>query len=88
MRTPEEETGINFNNPVIQVMHRNLRRDGEEAPFRSRCPFCFNGILFVRRDDETFRLLSMDRCVLCGQAVEYLDIKNGLLHKDDGSKLE
>jgi len=86
MKTQDEETLVNYSNPVVKVVHRNLQRADENSPFRSLCPFCFNGILLVGRDDKDFKLKAQDRCVLCGQAVEYIDMQDGELCLPDGGK--
>jgi uncharacterized protein (DUF983 family) len=39
----------------------------------SDCPFCKEGVLPMMRDTK-LRLLAIDSCTLCGQAVVYSDI--------------
>ena len=66
----------NIGSPVIKVYWKNLcSAGGEPRPFyRRECPFCESGMLLVGRDQETYRLEAHDRCIGCGQLVEYLDI--------------
>lgn len=59
--------------PKIRVKHSALKRQGDSM-YRSHCLMCEDGILAVMRDMKTHRLLSMDRCLFCGQAYEYEDI--------------
>jgi uncharacterized protein (DUF983 family) len=63
----------NFNKPPIHVMHSDLRRTSEETAYRSFCPTCGKGVLFVFRDQTTFRLNRLDRCTYCGQSYIYDD---------------
>lgn len=76
--------GSNINEPILQVNHFELN-PLDERPNRwaSECPKC-SGVLTVARDKDTFELLPFDRCVLCGQRVEYLDIED--MRRKDGSR--
>jgi len=66
----------NINEPVLRVRFYDLIPFSDESSFRSRCPVCEDGVLLVGRDEETPReLLPFDRCVSCGQRVEYMDVK-------------
>ena len=67
-----EEFGFNIGKEMIQVKHSDLKRFGD-SPFRSVCPVCKEGILPVRRDPVTFNLQRLDTCLLCGQAIQYID---------------
>lgn len=69
----EDKAGINLNKPVIHIKHQDLQRDSD-SPFRSTCPICKKGVLLVRRDQCTLKLIGEDRCILCGQAFIYDDI--------------
>lgn len=62
----------NIQKPVVELYHSRLVRVGDSI-YRSECPFCIDGILPVQRDEASGVLLSLDRCVSCGQAVKYLD---------------
>lgn len=74
----------NMNKPPILVYHSNLKRHGQNSRFCSECPFCYEGLLWVVRDQETFRLQESDHCVSCGQRVKYADI--GSLRKLAGEE--
>jgi len=63
----------NIDKEVIVVKHKSLKRCGDSI-YRSQCPVCEDGILLVYRDQKTFELLDVDRCVLCGQKFRYKDI--------------
>lgn len=62
----------NMNQPVLKVKHASLNRCGE-SEFRSECPACKIGILPMHRDED-LKLLKEDRCLLCAQMIEYIDI--------------
>lgn len=72
----------NLGNPAIKVWHQNLVRASDDSPYRSRCPFCSDGILFVSRDQTSLRLSGKDMCSSCGQKVIYRDI--GALRTREG----
>jgi hypothetical protein len=55
------------------LFHADLQRVSDESAYRSRCPFCANGILFGRRDQTTMAMIREDNCVSCAQRVVYLD---------------
>jgi len=57
----------------IHVMHADLKRASEESAYRSICPKCETGILFVSRNQKTFNLVRYDRCIACAQTVIYED---------------
>lgn len=64
----------NIQAPAIRVSHAELERWGEEpGDFKSKCPSCPDGLLLVMRDQKTFALINVDRCVSCGQTVIYTD---------------
>ncbi len=71
----EDLTGINLGNEPLHINHASLARVGNSS-FRSDCPICKEGLLLVKRDQTTLRLLAEDRCILCGQAFIYDDINN------------
>jgi hypothetical protein len=62
----------NLRNPPQHIKHTELRRTGESA-YRSVCPVCGKGVLFVRRDQESLALVNLDGCVICGQTFIYTD---------------
>jgi len=66
--------GWNLHVPPILVRHQDLKRRSEDSNFKSICPICEEGTLFVQRDQRTFRLLPNDMCILCGQSFVYHDI--------------
>ena len=61
----ENVVGANLNNPIIEVKHTNLKRF-DDSGYKSYCPTCEEGILFMRRDQETGHLLENDNCCFCG----------------------
>lgn len=72
-----DKAGINLGNDPIKVKHSELQREGE-SPYRSVCPTCKDGILLMQRNQETFKLLPGDRCILCGQRFIYEEMPNDL----------
>jgi hypothetical protein len=66
----------NIHEEPITVAHADLERATDESIFRSVCPVCKEGLLMVGRDQETFKLVAEDNCILCGQKVVYSDIDN------------
>jgi len=65
--------GVNIHAPVIELRHEDLKRVDEDKPWRSLCPACKVGILAVRRDqNNNYRIMKDDWCLLCGQHVRYL----------------
>ncbi len=74
----------NIDNKPIKIYHKNLERYDEESIFKSICPICENGLLLLARGKETFKLLSHDRCTLCGQIFIYEDINE--LRESDWAK--
>jgi hypothetical protein len=65
--------GQNIHKEPLKVKHSDLKRSNDESAFKSQCPACPDGILLVARRQRTFKLERHDRCVVCGQAVYYLD---------------
>jgi uncharacterized protein (DUF983 family) len=78
-----DDVGINKNEPVIEVNHKDLERASDNSAYRSDCPKCKEGVLLVYRNPKTLVLQEYDRCVLCGQQFKYLDIDE--LRKAEGS---
>lgn len=66
---------VNYDKEPIRVNHADLFREDDNSAYRSSCPRCDLGILFVHRDQETFVLQAEDRCVVCGQKFIYEDIE-------------
>lgn len=63
--------------PCIDVIHFQLTPMSEKAnKWASICPACKAGTLGVGRDRKTLVLQELDRCLLCGQQVRYLDIED------------
>jgi uncharacterized protein (DUF983 family) len=75
MKIPEENlVGKNISAPIKRIRHSELVRVGDSA-YRSECPECGEGVLLVARDPKNnYELSAYDRCVLCGQQFEYVDI--------------
>ena len=69
---PDSKRGANIHAPAIRVSHAQLERWGE-GDFKSKCPSCSDGILLVMRDQATFQLINVDRCIFCGQTFVYTD---------------
>lgn len=70
--------GENVEKEVLRVSHASLTRsDPENSPFKSECPVCKDGVLLVRRDAKSLKLVRDDSCVLCGQRFHYVDEKLG-----------
>jgi uncharacterized protein (DUF983 family) len=67
--------GINIKKPCIKIKHSGLTRYGDSY-YKSSCPACKEGILLVYRNPETLVLERYDRCILCGQQFEYMDIED------------
>ena len=65
--------GVNLQKPVLELNHSKLESSGESL-YRKICPVCKEGVLLVYRDQESFKLVDLDMCILCGQRVKYLDI--------------
>ena len=63
----------NLNTNVMHVNHADLRSVGGSS-YRVCCPKCEIGILLIRRDPKSFKLLALDVCVSCGQHVYFDDI--------------
>ena len=64
----------NIDKPLIRVAHAELERFSGESAYRSKCPVCEGGVLFISRDPEAgFLLMRRDRCVICGQSFYYTD---------------
>jgi len=77
--------GKNIKRPVKKIKHQDLERYGDSI-FKSICPECKEGLLLVRRDSDSSKLLDNDMCVLCGQRFKYIDFpelldKTGLTFK-------
>jgi len=75
MRKQDIEVGCNADKPVREVKHSALERASTESLYRSHCPVCEEGVLLVRRDSKTAKLLAEDNCIRCGQRYKYLDIE-------------
>ena len=75
MNKEDKLVGKNIYKPVMRVKHQELKRISDDSMFKSVCPECKEGILFVRRDQNTSKLLKGDMCCLCGQRVEYIDFQ-------------
>ena len=72
-----EKIQENLKLPPLDLKHKELKRTGDSA-FRSECPHCQVGILFVQRDPTTFKLLKDDCCTYCGRRVIYTDMEENV----------
>ncbi len=79
---PREWEHANINAPILRIPHKKLKRSSNLSVYRSICPACNIGLLFVGRDPKTHILQEHDYCVLCGQRVIYTDIED--LRKSEG----
>ena len=68
------ETNLYSSRSTITLYHRNLLSVGDSM-YRKECPFCSEGMFLIERDQETFILQVIDRCINCGQKVMWEDIK-------------
>jgi predicted RNA-binding Zn-ribbon protein involved in translation (DUF1610 family) len=56
----------------LTVSHADLKRFGDGA-YKSVCPVCDEGVLFIYRDERTLKLTNRDRCTYCAQVIFYTD---------------
>ncbi|HRH68853.1 MAG TPA: hypothetical protein PLB89_05030 [Flavobacteriales bacterium] len=68
-----DKAGMNRDLHVKQVRHADLVRVGN-SPHSSECPSCGDGVLPMRRDFPSGKLMNTDSCLLCGQQFYYTDI--------------
>jgi hypothetical protein len=73
--------GVNINNNIIKLYHSSLKNFNEDSFYRKECPFCDGGVFCVKRNLQTLELEKLDRCLKCGQQVEYLDYEQTLKGK-------
>jgi len=60
----------------ISIKHADLDACTPEIDvFRSDCPICEGGLLLGERAKDSYKLLSEDRCTLCGQRFIYTDME-------------
>lgn len=74
MNDTEKLFGINIEEGLVKVEHKNLERSGGSS-YRSKCPKCKDGTLLLVRHGSGGILSAHDRCILCGQVFQYLDIE-------------
>lgn len=67
------DVGANVNAEPITLSHASLPAASKGSPFHKECPACKKGILLVYRDDKTFMLRNLDRCIYCAQRFIYTD---------------
>jgi len=60
--------------PPLEVKWKELERYTKDSSYRSLCPECRKGPLFIRRDIKTFELLAEDNCAYCGRRFIYTDL--------------
>ncbi len=82
-----DELPVNFTNDPITVHYLKLARAGDGV-LRSHCPFCADGVLLMVRHKEMSQLIDQDRCVSCGQAVVYADLKEAFPPDNNNEKRE
>lgn len=63
----------NLEAPTLLVRHADLPRWNEDSAYKARCPVCKDGPLLIARHPVTLNLLRTDRCLACGQSVQYID---------------
>jgi len=68
----EIAAGANVNAEPITLSHASLPA-AREGSFQKECPVCKKGVLLVYRDDKTFMLRNLDRCIYCAQQFVYTD---------------
>lgn len=68
--------GVNYDRPIIEVKHADLKRLDSDSPHKSICPVCEEGALLMDRHPSTMFLSNKDRCVFCAQLFMYTDIPN------------
>jgi hypothetical protein len=68
-----DECGGNISKPVLELNYFDQKKISTDH-WRVHCPACEDGVLLVRRDQDTFLLSEYDSCILCGQQIRYLDI--------------
>lgn len=71
--TIDKYVGVNIDKPIIEVKQSDLK-PLSGSRFSSQCPSCPEGVLLVRRDQKTLKIVDRDFCCLCGQPVKYLDL--------------
>ena len=67
--------GSNIHKPILEIRHKDLVPYGHSL-YKRICPACKEGLLLVRRNQETMELEPIDICLLCGQTVKYTDFKD------------
>lgn len=67
-------------NNLMEVRHQDLKRADSDSPYVSKCISCNDGVLLMRRNQESGILEILDFCCLCGQAVKYTDVVPGLVY--------
>lgn len=70
----EYNAGENREKPIIDIEWTKLRCANEFTYFKSDCPVCGYGLLFVGRDRNTLELEEHDWCTFCNQRFRYKDI--------------
>lgn len=64
----------------IKVAHADLMRRDSDSPYKSICPVCNEGTLYVHRNPVyPYYLMNTDQCTNCGQKFIYGDIPNNQL---------
>jgi predicted RNA-binding Zn-ribbon protein involved in translation (DUF1610 family) len=71
--TQAKEYLKNIHEPPVEVVHSAMQRCSDESDFKSVCPKCPDGMLLVMRDQKSFQIINVDRCIVCGQQFIYMD---------------
>lgn len=82
-KSVKELAGINIHKDTLTIKHADIKRINGSI-FKGECPVCEMGYLLVQRNQKTFELSDVDRCILCGQKFKYSDIDK--LKKKAGEK--
>ena len=70
-----ERASFNVSLPPLEIKHQSLERV-DDSIFRSKCPHCQEGILFMKRiAPKTLFLSTEDMCTSCGRRFIYTDIE-------------
>jgi hypothetical protein len=73
----EPLVGSNLDKEIIEIKIGDWKKRYEEtgaSAYKRDCPVCKHGTLLMNRDNKTFKLQKLDRCILCGQLFNYVDL--------------
>lgn len=69
--------GINIEKEMVDIEIGDWKKrydETGESAYRRDCPVCKHGTLLMNRDIKTLKLQKLDRCILCGQLFNYVDL--------------